>query len=474
MMHRLWASLGTGARSAGIRVKIMGLAVGLVVLLGAGAILQTRSALVKTVGVELDKRGISLARDVASRSADPLLTRNVIQLHQILQDTAANNSDVRYILVQDGQGRVVAHTFQGGFPTDLMGVPLPPQTAPVQVLRTEEGLIHEAASPISSPEIAMVRVGMSEAGLTQAVGKVQRNLLAAVVILALLATAVAWQLTKLVTEPVLGLVKVARAAAKGDLTSRVEGPFEDEVGELVHAFNHMLGSLEESKARLEAYARTRTELLQKVMTAQEDERKRIARELHDDTGQAITSLMVGMKLVEQVADNPEEVRSRSAELRVLAVRTLESVRQLSRQLRPSILDDAGLVPALRRHISDFARHSGLSVDFQVVGDEARRLPAEIETATYRIVQEALTNVIRHARARNASVVLNLAGDTVSAVVEDDGIGFDPARVDEASGILGMRERATLLGGSLTIESGDTGTTVFAKIPLGGGLATCAS
>jgi signal transduction histidine kinase len=479
-MKRMWTRFWDRSLSASIQVKIMGLAVGLVVLLGVGAMLETRAVLVSNVGAELDKRGTSLARDLAARTADPLLTRNILQLHQTLKDTLANNEDVRYIFIQDAQGRVLAHTFGAGFPTDLLKItppmPKPPQTdLPVRLFQTEEGVIHEAGSMVSSADIGIVRVGISEAGLYQSVGKIERNLLLAMVVLALLATLLAWQLTRLVTNPVLALVGSARKAAHGDLTERVSVRFQDEVGELVNAFNHMLGSLARSTADLEANARTRTELLQKVMTAQEDERKRIARELHDETGQAITSLMVGMKLVEQVADEPDEVRARTTELRVLAARTLESVRQLSRHLRPSVLDDAGLVPALRRYISDFARFNGLSVDFQVVGDEDRRLPSEVETAAYRIVQEALTNVVRHAKAGNASIILNLSGNVVSAVVEDDGIGLDPARIEEASGVLGMRERAVLLGGSLTIESTPgAGTTIFAKLPVGGGLEPCAS
>lgn len=479
-MRKAWTRFWDRVLSASIQVKIVGLTVGLVVLLGIGAMLETRSVLVSTVGAELDKRGTSLARDLAARTADPLLTRNILQLHQTLKDTLANNEDVRYIFIQDAQGRVLAHTFGAGFPTDLLKttppMPKPPETdLPVRLFDTEEGVIHEAGSVVSSADIGMVRVGISETGLHQSVNQVERTLLLAMVIMALLATLLAWLLTRLVTNPVLALVGSARKAAHGDLSERVSVRFQDEVGELVNAFNHMLGSLTKSNAALEANAKTRTELLQKVMTAQEDERKRIARELHDETGQAITSLMVGMKLVEQVADDPDEVRARSAELRVLAARTLESVRRLSRDLRPSVLDDAGLVPALRRHISDFARFHSLSVDFQVVGDENRRLPPEVETAAYRIVQEALTNVARHARATNASVILNLGGDVVSAVVEDNGIGLDPSRIEETSGVLGMRERAVLLGGTLTIESlPGAGTTIFAKLPVGGGLEPCAS
>ena len=205
--------------------------------------------------------------------------------------------------------------------------------------------------------------------------------------------------------------------------------------------------------------------LQRVVTAQESERRRLARELHDETGQALTSILLGVRTVEE-ADGETARRAAVAELRELVRSTLQHVRQLAVELRPTALDDFGLVPALERLTSTFAESTGIGIDLQA-SLPAERLPPEAETALYRIVQEALTNIVKHARAAHVSVVLARRPGSVTAVIEDDGIGFDvgSARAD-GLGLVGMRERVALLGGRLAIETTpDAGTTLLAVVPL---------
>jgi signal transduction histidine kinase len=204
--------------------------------------------------------------------------------------------------------------------------------------------------------------------------------------------------------------------------------------------------------------------LRRVVEAQELERRRLARELHDETGQALTSILLGLKgLEERMAD--AESREAAEGLRELVVSTLQDVRRLAVELRPSALDDFGLVAALERLTGSFAEQTGIVVDFQTALAE-ERLPEQVETAIYRIVQESLTNVVKHARARRVSILLARKEDAVKAVVEDDGQGFDPAQETGGSGLVGMRERLALLGGRLTVESApDRGTTVAVEVPV---------
>jgi len=205
--------------------------------------------------------------------------------------------------------------------------------------------------------------------------------------------------------------------------------------------------------------------LRRVVEAQELERRRLARELHDETGQALTSILLGLKALEERIDDPSS-RAATAELRELVVSTLQDVRRLAVELRPSALDDFGLVAALERLTASFSEQTGIAVDFQTaLADE--RLPEDVETALYRIVQESLTNVVKHARARRVSILLARKNSAVKAVVEDDGQGFDPAeQADDGFGLVGMRERLALLGGRLEIESGrGGGTTVAAEVPV---------
>jgi signal transduction histidine kinase len=203
-----------------------------------------------------------------------------------------------------------------------------------------------------------------------------------------------------------------------------------------------------------------------VVEAQELERARLARELHDETGQALASILLGLKPLERTAES-DEAREAVASLRTLVVSTLQSVRRLAVELRPSALDDFGLVAAVERLAETFGEQSGVTVDLETqLGDE--RVSKEAETALYRVIQEALSNVVKHSGATRVSILLQRKGDAVMAVVEDDGSGFDPSTTRaDALGISGMRERASLAGGRLQVESRPgSGTTLVAEVPSG--------
>jgi signal transduction histidine kinase len=210
--------------------------------------------------------------------------------------------------------------------------------------------------------------------------------------------------------------------------------------------------------------RVATDALRRVVSAQELERKRLARELHDETGQALTSILLGLKGVEDAGD-PEALASATSELRQLVVTTLQDVRRLAVELRPKALDDFGLVPALERLVETFREQTGIEVDLEPrLGEE--RLPSDVETTLYRITQEALTNVVKHAHAKRVSIVLTRRDGVVSAVIEDDGRGFSEEQGSEDGlGLLGMRERVSLVDGRLTVESSPgSGTTLSVEVP----------
>jgi signal transduction histidine kinase len=210
--------------------------------------------------------------------------------------------------------------------------------------------------------------------------------------------------------------------------------------------------------------RVARDTVRRVIEAQETERRRLALELHDETGQALTSILLGLKAI-RAADTEQDAEQAEADVRSLVVQALQDVRALAVELRPSALDDYGLVPALQRLAETFSARSGIetSVETSVEG----RLRPEIETTLYRVVQEALTNIVKHAGARHVSIVVSSRGRTVAATVDDDGRGFlaDEVR-QEALGLLGMRERLALVSGTLTVESSpESGTTVVAEVPL---------
>jgi PAS domain S-box-containing protein len=209
-------------------------------------------------------------------------------------------------------------------------------------------------------------------------------------------------------------------------------------------------------------------LSRRLVEVQEAERLYVARELHDEAGQSLTSLLFKLGQLEQQTTDPRQA-DQLAELKQMTNSVLESLHRLAMDLRPASLDHLGLVPALLQYVKAIGDRFGIIAQFKAVGIESERLAADVETALYRIVQEALTNIVRHAHAARADVLMERRGDRVIVVIEDDGLGFDAdaARFAQQGhlGLVGMQERAEMLGGSLVIESAvGTGTTVVVEVP----------
>jgi signal transduction histidine kinase len=219
----------------------------------------------------------------------------------------------------------------------------------------------------------------------------------------------------------------------------------------------------------------RARLLAQTVTAQEQERERISRELHDETGQALTALLVQLKVLERLPDI-NAVSALAHDLRELVVQTLEEVRRLARDLRPSTLDDLGLVPTLEWYVKAYRQKTNLNVEFIVNVPDSLRFPRLTELILYRVVQEALTNIARHARASCASIQLEQRDDVVRLTVKDDGRGFDVARTlnmqERSLGLLGMHERVELIGARLQLDSTPgKGTCVQVEVSINANMET---
>ncbi|GAB4473205.1 MAG: HAMP domain-containing protein [Anaerolineae bacterium] len=467
LARRLWAVAG----AASVRIKILGIVLSLMVLLSLGVTFQVQALLEQTLRKRLQEQSLSVAQDLAARSTDLILINDIYGLHRLLQDTLANNSDVRYAFVVSADGQVAAHTFGEGFPRGLLeanqceGDCVHHHTVG---LNTTEGYIWDTAVPIFEGQAGVARVGLSEQNIQRAITTITAQLLLTFILVGVLGIVAASFLTWILTRPIQALVSATRAVGQGDLTQRVPRWANDEIGELADAFNAMTEQLALAEQARTERDRLRAQLLEQVITAQEEERKRIARELHDETGQAITMLMVGLRSLMEQCPLPA-VLSHAESLREVAAETLEGVRNLALELRPSILDDMGLAAALERHVAEYRSRYQLEVDLVIRGLGDHRLPVALETALYRIIQESLTNVVRHASASTVSVLLEKRETSIRVIVEDDGCGFDPRALHTPVrhlGLYGMQERAELLGGVLTIESRPgAGTSIFVEIPL---------
>jgi signal transduction histidine kinase len=635
-LERRWPAIWQVIGGVSLRVKIVGLVLAMIGLLGVGLAWQVRVTMRNLLASELERRGISVAEDLAHRSSDLIAGRGIGALDGLTRSTVEENEDVLYALVLDATGRVLSQHPEGA--AGRVGASGVYHTETIQ---TESGPIEEVAVPMGEGDGGTVRVGLSRRSLSLSQDRVTRRVLVTTLVFSLIAMSIGTALTLLFTRPVLALTEAIRRVASGDLSARLTPWADDEIGRAQGSFNLMAERLARSRDEMEASHRriqrrnrelsalyaisravagplsleevlrrslqqamdlvgtssgwicllgeddfceicvrsggpsglslgldscqkcarcrdaaetrkpmiisplpsecplletdcaaghvvvpliakeravgllnlvygtevfdardlslltnlgqqlgiaienvrlleelrrkeaVRGQLLRKVITAQEEERVRIARELHDEAGQALTSVLVGLKVMERAHDL-EAAQALTADLKEVVTQTIDAVHLLAMELRPSVLDDLGLVPALARYVRSCPARFGFEASFEATGTREERLPLEIETTLYRIAQEALTNVARHAKASRAGVVLQQRGDTVVLVVDDNGIGFDPAHIADSAqererlGLYGIEERASLVGGQLTVESEPGGgTTLSVEIPLEG-------
>ena len=228
--------------------------------------------------------------------------------------------------------------------------------------------------------------------------------------------------------------------------------------------------LVKSNEQLQCEISERKELRRQLIHAQEEERRRIARELHDQMGQDLTALNLGLKSLLDAA--PQKLRRAVLPLQGLASQTACELHRVALELRPSSLDDLGLVKAVRNLAATWSARCGIEVDVESSQYAPAGISTEVETAVYRIIQEALNNVAKHARAKHTSIILHRSAGHIQTIIEDDGCGFDTTKPRRAAdhtgglGVSGIRERLSVLGGSLKIESApEQGTTLIARIPV---------
>ena len=224
---------------------------------------------------------------------------------------------------------------------------------------------------------------------------------------------------------------------------------------------------EEARER-ERSERARTELLGRLVFAQEDERRRIAREMHDQFGEQLTALGLRIRMLKEAVDGRDDLTAQVEALEQVAQQLDSDVDQLVWELRPTALDDLGLRAALANYVQDWSTRVSIPAELHTAGLTTDRLASEIETTLYRIAQEALNNIAKHARAGHVEIILERRQNHVSLVVEDNGVGFDLGGVDadrRGFGLLGMQERAALVGATLHIESAPgEGTTILVRMP----------
>lgn len=271
---------------------------------------------------------------------------------------------------------------------------------------------------------------------------------------------------------ITGFAKIARDMTvqreTGELLREAHQLLEQRVAERTAELAHANESLHQKILERQLAETSRRKLLRQLVNAQEQERRRISRELHDQLGQQVSVLVLKLALLKQQSHIDDDMRRELEQLSNLAKELDAAVDFLVWELRPTALDDLGLVSALSDYVTTWSSHFGVEGAFEASAAADLRLPRDIETVLYRVVQEALTNVGKHAHARRAAVSLLRDGDALVLTVRDDGVGFDAAQPVERRGVglLSMSERAALVGGAARIDSTPgQGTTVLVRVPM---------
>jgi signal transduction histidine kinase len=329
--------------------------------------------------------------------------------------------------------------------------------------------------PIEHGAVGFVRIGMTESYVKRLLLQHIGNIAFAFLLVGILAVFLSSAIAKKITRPIDALVQTAEAITQGNLVVRSNIGEQGEVGKLAKAFDEMTHSLISATKEKEGLLteliekeQLRNQLIQKLITAQEDERKRLSRELHDQTSQALTSLMLTMRILAEDATT----ESQKEALRIgrdVAAGLLKEVREMAIELRPPVLDDLGLVPAMKKYITPFAERHQLAIQF-AASDTGVTIEGNIAIAVYRILQEALNNVVKHSGATSVRIVFNNDTDIISLSIADDGCGISADDLTRAMqnnriGLFGMRERVELLFGRFEHNvSAEGGVELMITIP----------
>jgi signal transduction histidine kinase len=262
---------------------------------------------------------------------------------------------------------------------------------------------------------------------------------------------------------------LAAFASAGWQSWRAQVELERRVAERTAELSEMNLVLQSEIDRRKRTEEERVRLLRRIALAEEDERRRMAREMHDQLGQQLSALTLKLAALKADCGEQAELRIQIESLQTIAKQLDEDVDFLVWELRPAALDDLGLVAALSQYVRNWSKHFGVSAELHASGIEKDRLTIEMETALYRIAQEALNNVAKHARAQKVDILLECHSGQISLIVEDNGVGFEGERMlgagDRGMGLIGMRERAALAGGTLVVESNPgSGSTIAVRIP----------
>ncbi len=497
-----WANLGIRVKFA-ILIELAMIALG--VATGVVATIRQRT----TLEDQLRRRGLAIANDLATFAVRPVLADDLATLRRFVNHTMSQEY-VRYVAVLDTGGRVVMHSDLaqvGATRTDALSraaLAAPAAGFSASVLPARAEPVFDIYTPVAAAgaRLGTVVLGYSRTSAETEIARVRRRIALVGLLAAVFAGGLAYLLSSYISVPITRIADAMRTASNGDVRALLPVRRADEIGMLAESFNTMAGDLARHRRHLEELVAARTtelvganarlegeiaertsaeaglresrkelrDLAAHLQSVREQERTQIAREIHDELGQALTALKMDVHWISQRVAAESVLTEKTRSMSDLIDTTVHAVRRISSELRPKLLDDLGLSAAIEWQAREFEQRSGVDCDVRSEPDDIVLDPAR-STALFRVFQETLTNVARHADARRIDVLLRKDAGGVELVVVDDGAGITSKQASSASslGIVGMRERVYSLGGTFEIGGQPgLGTTVRVTIPAGEG------
>ena len=452
-----------------LRIKVIGLVIFATLLLGLPVIYFVNIDFSRQNNMQLKLMSLAIGKQLSSQSVNYILEDNFYALEKLLKSSVKSDPDVVYAFIENKKGEIIASTFNGGFPADLLKVNrFNPKSLSAVKIKTNEGLVYDTAVPILRGRLGTVRVGISTKRSNMLLYSLIRSIIIVMIFAAVLAIILSSSIAWWVMTPIVKLSEAFNKVKSGSYDIKLDIKRDDEIGMLARDFNKMAVSLKKADEERMENDNLRKNFINNVIKAQEEERKRIAKDLHDQFAQMLAYIKIRIGLLKNL-NNIEEARESVAQISEELTNALDVVRNIARSLMPGILEEMGLVCAVTSYIDDINKKSlNFKVDFYSDYDiKNKRFDQNIEINVYRIIQEALSNVILHSHSNYAKINLGIAEGKIIGSVEDYGTGFNYGLISKDSlGIFGMTERAKLLGGDLKIESKTgAGTLINFYIPL---------
>ncbi len=452
-----------------LRIKVIGLVIFATLLLGLPVIYFVNIDFSRQNNMQLKLMSLAIGKQLSSQSVNYILEDNFYALEKLLKSSVKSDPDLVYAFIENKKGEVIASTFDGGFPADLLKVnSFNPKSLSAVKIKTNEGLVYDTAVPILRGRLGTVRVGISTKRSSMLLYSLIRSIIIVMIFAAVLAIILSSSIAWWVMTPIVKLSEAFNKVKSGSYDVKLDIKRDDEIGMLARDFNKMAVSLKKADEERMENDNLRKNFINNVIKAQEEERKRIAKDLHDQFAQMLAYIKIRIGLLKNL-NNIEEARESVAQISEELTNALDVVRNIARSLMPGILEEMGLVCAVTSYIDDINKKSlNFKVDFYSDYDiKNKRFDQNIEINVYRIIQEALSNVILHSHSNYAKINLGIAEGKIIGSVEDYGTGFNYGLISKDSlGIFGMTERAKLLGGDLKIESKTgAGTLINFYIPL---------